>query len=144
MKKLEEMGMSIGDFALDLIDSGDVDSQPSTSEADPSMPDISKVEISENLIESLTGVQKKETTDKPTKEPVKESEVDLSELSVLIEELKTVIGSLKTLTEQVNEMTTVGSLGTNMSGKSKVVLPKKQTGRDKFNRAVNRLKSKRK
>ena len=125
MGKLEESGMSIGDFAMSLIDSGQVSKRGSTPEvARPaSMPttdvDISDVDIPSSMVEQVLQesfgmgeAPKRETVREPL---LSEQELLQEKITSLKSEL---VETINKLTSLVSEMvTTAGGSGfVNMAG----------------------------
>jgi len=121
MGKLEESGMSIGDFAMSLIDSGQVSKKGSTPEvARPKeLPvtdvDISDVNISSSMVEqvlqesfSMGEAPKRETAMEPL---LSEQELLQEKITSLKSELVETINKLTSLVSEMAAMT-VGFTGT--------------------------------
>jgi len=138
MSKLEE-GMGIGDFAMSLMESGEVGSEPAAPvvgggpEGTPeTLPDISNAEVSDvdldSILEGSFGITTKTQTSKPvTKEEPKETAVALTEQEKINSLRVEIVETINKLASLVSEMTTVGgsgmtttqSLGTGYSSKEK-------------------------
>ena len=136
---------SIGDFALRLMENEDISSTPTNIEDHTgSMPDISRIELPAGLVESMAGIsvgrRKKEVIAEEEEASVVE-EINVSEIKELVESLQDAISELRNLTERVNEMTTVGSIGVNMAGRKSSVVKKQKQGRDKFDACIKRVKT---
>lgn len=90
-------------------------SAPITQNVDA--PDISSVEVPDSFVNQILG---EETASKPKKEKVEvqeqEQEVELTSTPLTEETAQRLIESLDKLTNQLNEMTTTGSIGVNLAG----------------------------
>lgn len=143
-KSLEELGQSIGSFAMNLIEENEVQAPISMdnmeSIPDSSIPDISKIELPDTLNESLLGIT---VPKKPIVTQI-QKKTSTEDLNILLQEFKDVLSEMKETLEALNEMTTVGAIGVNL-GKSKITKQNntKVKSRDKFATALHRLKSKR-
>jgi hypothetical protein len=119
MGRLDESGMSIGDYAMSLIDSGQVSKKGSTSEvARPaSMPttdiDISDVNISNSMVEQVLQESFGMGNEAPKRETVREPL--LSEQELLQEKIislkEELVETINKLTSLVSEMVTAGGGG---------------------------------
>ena len=115
MSKLDESGMSIGDYAMSLIDSGQVSKKGSTSEvARPSgLPvtdvDISDVDISGSMVEQVLQESFGMGNEAPKRETVREPLLSEQEL------VQEKITSLRSeLVETVNKLTSLVSQAAQM------------------------------
>ena len=115
MGKLEESGMSIGDFAMSLIDSGQVSKKGSTSEvARPEGLPVTDVDISDiNIPSSMVEQVLQESFgmgEAPKRETVREPL--LSEQELLQEKITSLkselVETINKLTSLVSEMVTAG------------------------------------
>ncbi len=143
-ESLDKLGVTIGDFAQSIIESGDVGKSSGPigePETEAYVPDISNIILPENLSETISG--NKVITESASKDPEPELTLtEAQELAASIAELKAIILEMKSVINNLNEMTTVGAIGVNLGGKPTEVQRKQNRGRDKFNRAVLRLKNK--
>jgi len=132
MGKLEESGMSIGDFAMSLMDSGQVSKKGSTPEvARPKELPISEVDISEvrvstsmvnkvlnesfglSLAEEANNAHIKQSDSKPI---ITEQELLQEKIVSLKEELVETINKLSSLVSEMTGMTgLVGGVSTTQS-----------------------------
>lgn len=148
MGKLEESGMSIGDFAMSLMDSGEVSKEGSTPEvARPKeLPttevDISDVDIPVSMVEQVLqesfGVDKKSSNRETVKKPLlSEQEILQEKIVSLREELVETINKLTSLVAEMAGMgmTTTQSIGT---GYSSTNITGKYRGRNKRTKVIKR------
>ena len=147
MKKLEEAGISIGDFAMSLVDSGKAGKggQEVRSSRSPELPatdlDISDVKVPSSMMNKV--LQESFGVDNEVPEKVQEPQI--SEQEILQERIVTLKGELvetiNKLTELVSEMTGIGmtttqSLGTGYS--SNEPTKENERGRNKPIRKIRR------
>jgi len=148
MGKLEESGMSIGDFAMSLMDSGEVSKEGSTPEvARPKeLPttevDISDVDIPISMVEQVLqesfGVDKKSSNRETVKKPLlSEQEILQEKIVSLREELVETINKLTSLVAEMAGMgmPTTQSIGT---GYSSTNITGKYRGRNKRTKVIKR------
>jgi len=93
------------------------------------VPDVSDIEVPDELVESITGKR-------ITRTKIEEETEEVEELGSLEEKVQSIISQLTTITESVkelvNEMTTVGMIGVNMAGPAKEACgPKKKKTKKK-------------
>ena len=129
MKQLEQMGMTIGDFAASLMESGAVTSkvEPKPNPAAPKQvqeapqKDISDVEVPDNLINSVLsnsfGVpqQTHQVAEERDNTPAPQQQLN-ERVVVLKEELKDTILKLTGIITEMLEMTGTGAIGVNLAG----------------------------
>ena len=137
MGKLEESGMSIGDYAMSLIDSGQVSKKGNTSEvARPSsMPttdvDISNVDISVSMVDQVLqesfGMGNKAPKRETVREPLlSEQELLQERITSLKSEL---VETINKLTSLVSEMVSAGGSVTGTGAGLLNMAPRKQRRR---------------
>ena len=104
MKKLEEAGVSIGDFAMSLVESGQVTKKVQTSEvARPSELPVSEVDISDVKVpSSMMDEVLQESFGVDNEVPEKVQEPQISEQEVIEERIVTLKGEL---VETINKLT---------------------------------------
>jgi len=115
MKKLEEAGISIGDFAMSLVESGKIGTKTQTPEvARPAELPVSEVDISDVKVPSSMMdkvLQESFGVDKEVPEKVQEPQ--LSEQEILQEKIITLkselVETINKLTSLVSEMATIGA-----------------------------------
>ena len=124
MKKLEEAGMDIGDFAMSLIESGNISkkSAPAKGVRPAELPvtdvDITDVKVPSSMMNKV--LQESFGVDNGVPEKVQEPQI--SEQEILQERIVTLKGELvetiNKLTELVSEMATIGggAVSTTQSG----------------------------
>tara|TARA_R110001583_G_scaffold191913_1_gene357814 strand:- start:64 stop:504 length:441 start_codon:yes stop_codon:yes gene_type:complete len=145
MKQLEEAGISIGDFAMSLVESGKVGNKSHTPEvARPKeLPvtdlDISNIKVSSSMMDKV--LQESFGVDKEVPEKVQEPQ--LSEQEILQERIVTLKGELvetiNKLTELVSEMAGMGMTTTQSIGTgSSVNRTGKYRGRNKRTKKIRR------
>tara|TARA_R100000963_G_C4623633_1_gene90456 strand:- start:246 stop:710 length:465 start_codon:yes stop_codon:yes gene_type:complete len=151
MGKLEESGMSIGDFAMSLMDEGKVSKKIQTQEvARPAeLPvtqyDISDVAVSDSLINSVLqesfGIGSTAPKHVSAEEPMlSEQELLQEKIISLKEELVETINKLSSLVSEMTGigMTTTQSIGTGYSSKKRTNVTGKYRGRNKRTRTIKR------
>ena len=151
MGKLEESGMSIGDYAMSLMDSGQVTKKATTAEvARPSgLPitdvDISDVDIPGSMVEKVLQESFGMGNEAPKRETVREpllSEQELiqEKITSLRSELVETINKLTSLVTEMAGMgmTTTQSIGT---GYSSTTRTGKYRGRNKRTKKIRRASS---
>lgn len=147
MKKLEDAGMNIGDFAMSLMESGKISKGSRSVEmARPAeLPvtdvDISDVKVSSSAVDKIL----QESFDVKEEAPETNQSLPLSEQELIQERLVTLKGELvdtiNKLTDLVSEMTGIGMTTTQSMGTgSSVNRTGKYRGRNKANRKIRRRK----
>lgn len=119
-------GMSIGDFALSLIENNKDEYKQSTTNGlpvsvpMPDGPDYSNIKVDEDTVTDIFaksfGIKKK-----PVSKPIKESRIVQPKKTtrspeILIAEFEQVLSQARHL---IQEMTTCGMIGVNMAGSTK-------------------------
>jgi hypothetical protein len=104
MSKLEESGMNIGDFAMSLIESGNISKKVQTSEvARPAALPVSEVDISDVKVpSSMMNKVLQESFGVDNEVPEKVQEPQLSEQEVIEERIVTLKSEL---VETINKLT---------------------------------------
>ena len=128
------MDFSIGDFAESLMSGGRVgDSRPTSPVSPPSFsqeqdfinvqsPDISNVNVPSTFISNLVTENVSEDKEVEREEPLQEEPITTSQDPILLE----IRDLLLSLQNQINEMTSVGSIGVNLAGCSDPKKAKKE------------------
>ena len=143
MKSLEESGISIGDFAASLMDTGNISKKIQTTEvARPKELPVSELDVSEVAIPgSMVEQVLQESFGMSNEAPKRETAMEplLSEQELLQEKIISLkhelVETINKLTSLVSEMdgmgmTTTQSIGVNLTGKYR--------GRNKSGRSIKR------
>ena len=145
MKPLGEAGISIGGFAMSLVESGQVTKKVQTSEvARPSELPVSEVDISDVKVpSSMMDEVLQESFGVDNEVPEKVQEPQISEQEILQERIVTLKGELvetiNKLTELVSEMAGMGMTTTQSLGAgSSVNRTGKYRGRNKRTKKIRR------
>ena len=145
MKRLEEAGMDIGDFAMSLIESGNISkkSAPAKGVRPAELPvtdvDITDVKVPSSMMNKV--LQESFGVDNEVPEKVQEPQI--SEQEILQERIVTLKGELvetiNKLTGLVSEMVSMG--GGAFTGNQSLGVPMgKYDGRNKSTRKIRRRK----
>ena len=153
MKKLEDLGMSIGDFAMSLIEEGQVSDKIQTPEvARPqelpvTQVDISDVTVPNSMVDSVLqesfGIGNRAPKQTSAKEPLlSEQEILQEKIVSLKQELLETINKLSSLVSEMTGigMTTTQSIGTGYSSnkEDRTNVTGKYRGRNKRTRVIKR------
>ena len=147
MDSLREMGLTMGEFAEKLINSGqvklgDTKSSPVQKSKEPiyEQLDISNTKVPDSFMKKVLGEKysPQQTPNKVHKKVIKE-EVKVQKAQVINEEkVDELISLLTEVKELLQEMTTVGNLGVNLAGPKPTEKPK--TKKQVFTNALRRIR----
>lgn len=130
--QLRNAGMTIGDFAEKLMESGAVKPQNKSAPVQtPKAPvfeqrDISKVQVPDDFMKQVLGNKytPQRTQNKVSKKVIQES-TQVQPVQLLNEEkVDELISLLRDVKNLLSEMTTAGSIGVNLAGPKKMIKPK--------------------
>lgn len=112
------MGISVGDFAEQLLTENKIDTVVNRSQSDPDCPDLDSIDISGDVMSQILS----EGFNIETQVEAKPAITEAYKLSLL-----TRLQKVKEETQAIiDEMTTVGMIGVNMAGPTKDPFKKKK------------------